>query len=131
MHAGNAELFDRIYEQLYAEHRVGPELLAHDAEWVNPPDAVETGTRRGAAAFNEAIAGIYTGWEDMRFEVERLIERDDDVVALGHLRNRGRTARLEVSQPHGQIWTFRDGKAVRMRWFGSVEETLAAAGIEE
>ena len=131
MPEGNAELFDRIYEQLYAEHRVGPELLADDAEWVNPPDAVETGTRRGAAAFNEAIAGIYSGWEDMRFEVERVIERGDDLVALGHLRNRGRIAGMEVTQPHGQIWTFRDGKAVRMCWFSTVEETLAAAGIEE
>ena len=131
MSTGNAELFHRIYEQWYENRRLEPDLLADDAEWVNPHDAVEAGTRRGAGRFNEAIASVYAGWEDMRFEVDRLVERGDDVIALGHLHNRGRTAGMEVSRPHGQIWTFREGKAIRMRWFNGQAEALEAAGLEE
>ena len=129
MAEGNAERFRRIYQEWYERRRLGPDLLADDAEWVNPPNAIETGTRHGAAAFNEAIASIFDAFADIRFVAERVVESGDDVVALGHLRNRGRTARMEVAQPHGQVWTFRDGKAIRMRWFSSQEEALEAAGL--
>jgi ketosteroid isomerase-like protein len=131
MPGGNAERFHRIYEEWYERRRLGPGLLAEDAEWVNPHDAVEAGTRRGAGSFNEAIGRVFDAWKDVRFEADQVIERGQDVIALGRLRNRGRTAGMEVSQPHGQIWTFRDGKAVRMRWFNSHEETLEAADSSE
>ena len=131
MPEGNAERFHRIYEEWYEHRRLGSELLADDAEWVNPPDAVESGTRRGADSFNDAIGRVFDAWQEVRFEADRVVERGNDVIALGRLRNRGRTAGMEVSQPHGQVWTFRDGRAVRMRWFNTHEETLEAAGVAE
>ena len=30
----------------------------------------------------------------------------------------------------GYIWTFREGKAVRFRWFNDPEEALRAAGVD-
>jgi hypothetical protein len=36
-----------------------------------------------------------------------------------------------VTAPHGQVWTFRDGRAVRMIWFNDVEAALQAAGLED
>ena len=107
------------------------ELLTEDVEWVNPPDAVEPGRRTGAAGFNDAIASIFEGWEESRFEPERVLERGDEVIALGELRVRGRSVGVEVRRPHGQIWTFRGGRVARMRWFSTHEETLAAAGLSE
>jgi ketosteroid isomerase-like protein len=127
----NVERFHHIYEEWYARHRLGPDLVEEDVEWVNPPDAVETGTRRGADSFNEAIKSVFDAWEEVRFETERIISSGDEVVALGQVRGRGRGAGIEVARPHGEIWTFRDGRAIRMRWFHSHAETLEAAGLSE
>ena len=127
----NVERFHRIYEQWYGNRKVGSDLLAEDVEWVNPHDAVERGSRRGIDSFNEAIRSVYDAWEEVRFETERVIYSGDEVVALGQVRGRGRGAGIEVARPHGEIWTFRDGRAIRMRWFHSHSEALEAAGLSE
>ena len=120
-----------ILQQLFGERRVRPDLLADDAEWVNPPDAVEPGTRRGAEAFNQAIASVFATWDDVRFDTERVIDAGDDVVALGILRGHVRAAEMEIDSPHGEVWTFRDGRVARMRWFNTHREALEAAGLRE
>jgi uncharacterized protein len=127
----NVERFHRIYEEWYGSRRLGPDLLAEDVEWANPHDAVERGSRQGIDSFNEAITSVFDAWEEVRFEAERVIDSGDEVVALGHVRGRGRAAGIEVARPHGQIWTFRDGRGIRMRWFHSHSETLEAAGLPE
>jgi ketosteroid isomerase-like protein len=129
--AENVNRLRGILQQLFDCRRLGPELLAEDVEWVNPPDAVEPGRRRGADSFNEAIASVFQAWEDARLDTERVIDNGDDVVVLGQVRGRGLAAGIEVDRPHGQIWTFRDGRVIRMRWFHSHRETLEAAGLPE
>jgi ketosteroid isomerase-like protein len=120
-----------ILQQTFGERRIRPEVLAEDAEWVNPHDAIEPGTRRGADAFNAAITSVFAVWDDVRFDTERVLDNGDDVVALGVLHGRVHAAGMEVDSPHGEIWTFRDGRVVRMRWFNSYRETLEAAGLHE
>jgi ketosteroid isomerase-like protein len=120
-----------VLQQLFGGGRVRRELLADDAEWVNPADAVEPGTRRGADSFNDAIASVFAAWDDVRFDTERVIESGDDVVALGMLHGHVRSAGMEIDSPHAQVWTFRDGRVVRMRWFNTHREALEAAGVRE
>jgi ketosteroid isomerase-like protein len=127
----NVEKVDRIYEVLFANREVGPDLLAEDVEWVNPRDAVERGIRRGIEGFSEAIRSVFDAWEEVRFETERVIDCGAEVIALGRLGGRGRGTGIEVAQPHGQVWTFRDGRVTRMSWFNSHSEALEAAGLRE
>ena len=127
----NVDRFHRLQQEWRERRRLPPELLSEDVEWVNPPEAVEPGTRRGAGGFNEAIASIYEGWKESVFEPERVVANGDDVVAVGELRVRGRAVGLEVRREHGQIWTFRDGRVARMRWFSSRREALEAAGLAD
>jgi ketosteroid isomerase-like protein len=124
----NAERFRRVRTQLTERQTIERELLADDAEWVNPPDAVETGTRRGADAFLRAIERVFEGWDESAFEIERVIESGDEVVALGRLRTRGQ-AGLEVTGEHAEIWNFENGKVTRMRWFRTHAAALTAAGL--
>ncbi len=131
MSGENVEMLDRIYGELFGSRTLGADLLAEDVEWVNPPDAVERGVRRGIDSFNDAIRSVFQAWEEARFETERIFDHGDDVVALGQVRGLGRGAGIEVVRPHGEIWTFSDGRAVRMRWFNSHSETLEAAGLSE
>jgi ketosteroid isomerase-like protein len=123
----NLDQLAAVFERLFAGGSLGPELLAEDAVWVNPPDAVEPGTRHGADAFNEAIASVFAAWDDVRFETERVIDDGDRVVALGVLHGRLHASGMEVTSRHGEIWTFRDGRVIRMQWFNSHTETMRAA----
>jgi ketosteroid isomerase-like protein len=126
---GNVERFRELRQRLSEQRELDRELLTDDAEWVNPDDAVEPGRRRGADSFLDAIASVFEGWETSVFELERVIERGEDVVALGELRTRGRATGIEATSAHGEIWTFdAQGRVARMRWFNTHEETLAAAG---
>jgi uncharacterized protein len=127
---GNVERFRELRRRLIEEREPALDLLTADAEWVNPDDAVEPGTRRGADSFLEAVASVFEGWEESVFDIERVIELGDDVVALGRLRTRGRTTGIESNAAHGEIWSFEDGKVARMRWFNTHAETLAAAGAD-
>ena len=128
----NVDKLDRIFEHLFEGRRIGRELLADDAEWVNPRDAVEGGTRKGADAFNDAIESVFAAWDDVWFDTERVLENgDDQVVALGVLRGHIRGPGMEVESPHGQVWTFRDGRVARMEWFNTHAETLQHAGLRE
>lgn len=131
MSQGNAQRFELITREWQEHRRLRPELLTDDVEWVNPPDSVEPGSRRGVDGFNEAIASIYEGWDESRFEPERVVENGDHVIALGELRARGRAVDFEVRQEHGQIWTFRAGRVARMQWFNSHREALEAAGLPD
>lgn len=125
----NIERFHQLRRRLSEQRTLDRQLLSDDAEWVNPDDAVEPGTRRGADSFLEAVASVFEGWQESVFEIERVIEHGDDVIALGRLRTRGRATGLAASSPHGEIWTFYAGKVARMSWFNTYEETLAAAGL--
>ena len=127
---GNLERFHELRRRLNEDHEVSRALLTEDAEWVNPDDAVEPGTRRGADSFLEAVTSVFEGWEESVFEIERVVERGEDVIALGRLRTRGRATGIEAASPHGEIWTFDAGRVVRMRWFNTHAETLAAAGLD-
>ena len=127
----NVDTLALILDQLFNGRRIDPGLLAADAEWVNPPEAVEPGTRQGADSFNRAIANVFAAWDDVRFETERVIGNGEDVVALGRLRGHIHGPGMEVESPHGQIWSFRDGLVIRMRWFNTHHETLEFAGVRD
>jgi ketosteroid isomerase-like protein len=129
MSQANVEKLSWVLEQMFDSRRIHPDLLTEDAEWVNPHDAVEPGTRRGAESFNGAIASVFATWDDVHFDTERVIENGDDVVVLGLMRGQLHASGMEVKSPHGEIWTFRDGRVARMRWFSTYRETLEAAGL--
>ena len=128
----NVQRFHQLRQRLSQDRELSRDLLAEDAEWVNPDDAVEPGTRRGADRFLQAVASVFEGWQESVFEIERVIDHGEDVIALGTLRTRGRTTGIEATIAHGEIWTFdAAGKVARMRWFNSHGETLGAAGLDD
>lgn len=105
MSHGNVDRLSVIFGQLFGARRVDPELLDEDVEWVNPPEAVEPGTRQGADSFNRAIANVFAAWNDVRLETERVIDNGDEVIALGRLHGHIRGPGMEVDSPHAQVWT--------------------------
>jgi ketosteroid isomerase-like protein len=104
-------------------------LLDPEIEWVNPPDAVEPGTRRGLDSFGAAAASISDTFAGLGVDIDEMLDAGDRVVVLATLRGRGRSSGADLDSRQGYVWTLRDGKATRFEWFNSPDEALQAAGL--
>jgi ketosteroid isomerase-like protein len=120
----NVEIVRSIY-RAWADGRSARDLIDTEIEYVNPPDAVESGTRRGPDAFR----GIRDAYDDVKIEPSEFIEAGDDVVVIARVTGKGRVSGFPIDWLHGYIWTIRRGKAIRFRWFNKPDEALEAAGL--
>jgi ketosteroid isomerase-like protein len=126
----NVEIVREIYRYVEANREFPDELLADEIEWVNPPDAVEKGVRRGRDAFHKASRSAQEPFEEAIVVPDRWIDAGDQVVLLCHWEVKGRASGLERRQPQGHVWNLRDGKATSFAWFNDHESALRAAGLE-
>jgi uncharacterized protein len=126
----NVEVVRSIYDAWARNEFPGPtNLLDAQIAYVNPPGAVEPGTRQGLAAFSRAVEQVFQeGWESWRFEPERFTPSGDRVAVVLRYRARGRGSGVEVSGRMSALWTVRDGKAVRFEWFHGASEALEVVG---
>ena len=117
------ELVRSIYAR-WAEGTSARDLIDPDMEYVNPPYAVESGTRRE----RRALASVRDVYPDFRVEPKRFLDAGDQVVVIGTAH--GTAASGVVAQwQQGYVWTVRDGRAVRFAWFNTPAEALAEAGL--
>ncbi len=102
------------------------DLLDPEIEWVNPPEAIEGGTRRGIEGFTEAMRNARQGLGLYRYEVGRMVERGDRVAATArfHIIEAPRSGVSLTSSSHGDLWTFRGDRVVRIEWFLDPEEAF-------
>ena len=71
-------------------------------------------------------------WETVRDQVEDLIEAGDQVVSVHTIHVRGRASGVAVDLAHiAAVWTFRQGKIVRVALFKSRAEALEAVRLRE
>jgi ketosteroid isomerase-like protein len=70
-------------------------------------------------------------WESWRWDPEDFIDAGDQVVAILHVYARGRGSGVEVERVDGAVWTLSGGKCVRLDYYGSRDEALTAAGLED
>ena len=132
MSRANLDTVRRIYEVWDKEGSpVSSGLLDPQVEWVNPPEAVEPGTRRGIEAFADAARTVAETFQGVRVEIERLMDAGERVVVIATLRGRGRGSGADVERRQGYVWTIRAGKAVRFEWFNDPAKAMDAAGLRE
>ena len=105
------------------------EFFDPEIEWVNPPDAVERGTRHGRDSFGTAAESVADTFEGVAVDIDEMLAAGDRVVVLATLHGRGRGSGADVERRQGYIWTLRDGKATRFEWFNTPDEALRAAGL--
>jgi hypothetical protein len=86
----------------------------------------------------QGLDGFLEGWRDWlapwasyRMDVVDVLDAGDDVVAF--VRVKCRTARDDVAVEHApaSVWTLRDGKVTRIRFYLDRETALEAAGLRE
>jgi uncharacterized protein len=107
------------------------ELIDPDFEATVPPElSVEPDTYRGHEGMRRYFAA-FEGLDDVRFEFVDAVGAGDNVVATMRLRAKGTDTGIEVEQLAYQLWTVREGKAVRVEAFADKEDALRAAGAFE
>ncbi len=124
-----------IVRRIYAEGMLDrdPEellkLAADDIVYVNPPDAVEPGVRRGTEEVARAMRRFAEPWEESRHELRELYDGGDAVVAevWWHIRHAGSSSWLRNEEVH--IWTVRDGRIAGFEWGLDLPKALEAAGL--
>src|SRR5919108_2739600 len=112
----NVELVRRIYSDGLFDR--DPDRLVHDfatadIEWVNPPEAVEPGIRRGRAQVAQAMRSSSEMFDSRRHEVRELFDCEDAVVAAIRFCASIGGSGAELVQEEAHTWTFRDGRIVR------------------
>ena len=73
----------------------------------------------------------YEAWKHVEPDLEELIDEGEQVISVETTRGRGRTSGAVVELAHAAVWTFREGKIVKVVWFGSRSEALEAARLRE
>ena len=91
-----------------------------------------TARRRGIRGVQRAFRDWYEAFENVETDVDELIDAGEHVIVVFTYRSTGRASGVEVAWKHmAGLWTFRDGKVVRVAWLRTREEALEAAGLSE
>jgi ketosteroid isomerase-like protein len=128
----NVELVKRAFETLAREGLEGILDFIHpEFETEIPPElSAEPDTYRGHEGVRRWFGGFEGYMEDVRLElVDDPIGAGDKVVVPARLVARGSDSGIEVEQRVFQVWTIRDGRAIRVVPFPDLARARAAAGL--
>jgi ketosteroid isomerase-like protein len=125
----NVEIIRRGYEVFEAtrEIRAHPDLV-WDVSNLGWPDRQLYHGPAGAMQFNAEWAGA---WDDWELVPEDYVDAGERVVVIVNQRGRSKATGIPVEMRFAQVWTLRDGQAIRMQLYASVEEALAVVGRSE
>ena len=127
----NVEIVRRFYDA-YVSGDLESALAAFDPEIeVYDHDILESGEYRGLEGLFRWQADWESSWESWRWDPEEFIEAGERVVAVLRVHATGRQSGVDVERVDGAVWTLREGRCVRLDYYGSREEALEAAGLRE
>jgi ketosteroid isomerase-like protein len=100
-----------------------------DFEATTPPElASEPDTYRGHDGVRRWFDSFYEVMDGIRWDAHRFHEVGDRVVVEFTLRARGKTTGLDFGQDAVMVWELRDGKAIGLQLFPTLDEAMVAAG---
>ena len=120
------EVLRRAYEALTRRDFAALDELADpDLEMDLSERVLNPATYRGAEGLLQFLGEIDELWEWMRIEVERVLERGDELLAVLLVTVKGRGSGVEIESRIAQRWTLRDGKLRRMYLYVDAEAAVA------
>jgi ketosteroid isomerase-like protein len=122
------EIIRRGYRHFMATGEVRAHAdLVWDVSRLGWPDQQIYPGVEGAMQFNAEWADAWDGW----VEVEDYLDAGEWVVVILNQRGRSKATGIPVDMRFAQVWTLRDGQAIRMQMYASPEEALEAVGLSE
>jgi ketosteroid isomerase-like protein len=89
------------------------------------------GTYRGAEQVKRFFEDLFEPFEQVTAQPQKFFERDHRIAVLLLIRLRPKGSSAVVENRIGHLWTFRDGKALRLEIFPEREKALEAIGMSE
>ena len=127
----NVEVVRRSYDA-YARGNLESALAALDPSIeIYDHDIPDSGVYRGLEGLFRWQADWESSWESWRWDPEEFIEAGDRVVAVLGVHAKGRGSGVDVERIDGAVWTLRDGKCIRLDYYGSKAEAFKAVGLSE
>lgn len=130
--SGARELLEGIYSDWSRGDFKSPaRLFDEEIEWQQAPEAVEPGTRRGQDEVRVMTRKVFEGFRDFRVEPVKFAELGERVLVVARVRGRSRTTDLELDRLTAQVWTFADGRAVKVEWYPDEAAARAQSAAEQ
>jgi ketosteroid isomerase-like protein len=99
-----------------------------DFEWRSAPDEIDGDTREGAASLAYS-RNIFELFAEMQTTIEEEVELGPDQLILVVFHDvRGAASGVQTGRREAHLWTFRQGGAVSLGEYSTVEEALEAKG---
>jgi hypothetical protein len=97
------------------------------------PVSARSGPRiyRGLEEIGAATLEWLEAWDSYWMTAEDFIEARDEIVMFMHLHARAAGTDRVTEQRTTAVWTLRNGRAVRVRYYDDRAEALEAAGLSE
>src|SRR5918995_11732 len=100
------------------------ELLSRFGSLTGEPYRGHRGVREWLADIQQRLGRLGVLLGDVR-------DLGDDVLAIGGINLRARGSGLDMKEPMGWVFEFRDGRLARMRFYAQPAEALEAVGLRE
>lgn len=131
MSAENVERVRQSYEFVDREHEPDFDLLHPDIQWHTRADLPDTATHRGHDGAATLMSEWFGAFDDLRVDVEELIDRGDRVVVVLRLHGRVRGSAHEVDMSETHVLTMRDGKVTDVHEYQTKVDALKVVELDE
>jgi ketosteroid isomerase-like protein len=101
-----------------------------EVEFVRIGAADLDGAWRGIDGMWSAVVEWLRSWQLIRLEAEEFVECGDRVLVLTRQSGRGKHSGVLLDRELGDLFTFRNGKIVRLESYWNRDEAVRAAGLE-
>jgi ketosteroid isomerase-like protein len=129
--SSNLEIVERGFEAFNDRGIEGILPFIHpDFEATTPPElASEPDTYRGHEGIRRWFSSFDEVMDEIRWDARGFREVGDRVLVEFTLRARGKTTGLDFGQDAVMVWELRDGQAIRLSLYPTLEQALS--GIEQ
>ena len=102
-----------------------------EIEWSTTGAWIEAATYRGHEGVRRYFGHLDDEFDDLRFEVEELIDSGEQAILSVRAGGRGKTSGAAVEGTLYAVCSLRDGMVWRIRNYTDKAEALEAAGLSE
>jgi ketosteroid isomerase-like protein len=128
----NVEIVRAAYERVNAGLEDPPELFDPDYEFDARDVAPAVGIVRGVEAVQEALREYWDTFEDFHIEFKEVLHADEEhVVTAVQDGGRMKGSDAEIWNRLFHVWTFRDGRVLRISSHTDKNRAFEAAGLVE
>jgi ketosteroid isomerase-like protein len=100
--------------------------LHHEIEFINPDDAVETGTHVGRKAFVAILSRLHEHFDYDTVEINELVDRGDQTVAVVRFMAEGRGSGVPIDAEFAHLLGWEQDRLRKLEWFRARDDAVRA-----